>query len=394
MKLLIENAITSEDYHLWILLMDMSKAFDTVRRLTLLEDLRHILKPEELHLCKLLIEDVQLSIRCGCETGEPFTTKQGIAQGDCLSAIFFILYLSKALGHKPHLQDHNYCNPEDITKPTPTHMEDHDYDISERKLNELYRRSMEISVQYADDCGYAIVSETNQLMKYRAATIPQQLKQRNLTCNETKNEDYHVTRKGTPDWKTCKYLGSLFDTEHDIKRRKILTLEAMKTMEHTWKNKLSLKKKLRIFNACVAPIFLSNSELWTTTKSTNGQIDAFQRRLLRQVLNIRYPKKMSNEKLQEVTKQDKWSHYIATQRLRWLGHVLRLPEDSPAKQALAEIERPVRKPRGSPKLKWITIVKQQLNILNISWEQAQEISQNRHRWRQVVLRWKVGQHAA
>ena len=168
----------------------------------------------------------------------------------------------------------------------------------------------------------------------------------------------------------------------------------MKTMEHTWKNKLSLKKKLRIFNACVAPIFLSNSELWTTTKSTNGQIDAFQRRLLRQVLNIRYPKKMSNEKLQELTKQDKWSHYIATQRLRWLGHVLRLPEDSPAKQALAEIERPVRKPRGSPKLKWITIVKQQLNILNISWEQAQDISQNRHRWRQVVLRWKVGQHAA
>ena len=37
-----------------------------------------------------------------------------------------------------------------------------------------------------------------------------------------------------------------------------------------------------------------------------------------------------------------WSLYISTQRLRWLGHALRLPEDSPAKQALYEIEKPTK----------------------------------------------------
>ena len=47
-------------------------------------------------------------------------------------------------------------------------------------------------MQYADDCGYAIISQTNELMKYRATTIPPSLKRRNLNCNEEKNEDYEV----------------------------------------------------------------------------------------------------------------------------------------------------------------------------------------------------------
>ena len=38
-KILAEEAITSKNYHLYIALMDMSKAFDTVRRHTLIEDL-------------------------------------------------------------------------------------------------------------------------------------------------------------------------------------------------------------------------------------------------------------------------------------------------------------------------------------------------------------------
>ena len=75
----------------------MSKAFDTVKRKILLEDLRIILDKDELHLCRLLIEDVKLCITCGKEKGEYFTTKKGICQGDCLSAIFFIIYLAKAL---------------------------------------------------------------------------------------------------------------------------------------------------------------------------------------------------------------------------------------------------------------------------------------------------------
>ena len=63
MKLLAEKAVTSSDYTTYILMMDMSKAFDTVSKPTLINDLKHILMSDELHFIKLLIQNVQLSVK-------------------------------------------------------------------------------------------------------------------------------------------------------------------------------------------------------------------------------------------------------------------------------------------------------------------------------------------
>ena len=113
---------------------------------------------DELHLCKILIENVTLSVKCGSTIGDHFTTQKGIAQGDCLSAIFFILYPSKAMNYHPHLHDHQYAVPQNLQKENQQHLQDHNYDMSEKKINELYHKAIEIAVQYADDCGYAILS--------------------------------------------------------------------------------------------------------------------------------------------------------------------------------------------------------------------------------------------
>ena len=96
-KLLAEKAICSSDYKIYILMLDMSKAFDTVDRNKLFEGLEEILLPEELHLLHLLTNNVKLKVKAGKEYGTDFTTLKGIMQGDCLSAILFIFYLAMAL---------------------------------------------------------------------------------------------------------------------------------------------------------------------------------------------------------------------------------------------------------------------------------------------------------
>ena len=216
------------------------------------------------------------------------------------------------------LQDHSYAIRDDIKcDPLPEHLKEHDYQMTEEKINQLYHQAIELAVQYADDCGYAILSENKNLMNYRATTIPPTLRKRNLMCNEEKNEDFLIKNKGNETWKSCKYLGSLLDTAKDIKRRKALTISAMKDSDHIWKSPVfSQKSKLRIFESYIKPIFLSNSELWTTTSSLEGQIDSFQRRLLRWAINVRYPKKISTKELKEKLKYQPWSIYISTQRLR------------------------------------------------------------------------------
>ena len=92
-KLLAERAITSSTCDIFfegLLLLDTSKAFDTVCRNKLLTDLQEVLEPDEMHMMAVLIGGVVLTVKVGKELGEQFKTEVGIAQGDCLSSVLFI----------------------------------------------------------------------------------------------------------------------------------------------------------------------------------------------------------------------------------------------------------------------------------------------------------------
>ena len=97
LKILIDKAITSTDYDLYILLLDMSKAFDTVNRKQLISELQQTLQPDELYLLSILTNRPHLSVTVDGDSGDFFPTFVGICQGDCLSAVLFIFYMSCAL---------------------------------------------------------------------------------------------------------------------------------------------------------------------------------------------------------------------------------------------------------------------------------------------------------
>ena len=99
-KVLAEKAITSKDYETHLLMLDMSKAFDTVQRKSLFDELQEILPEDKLHMLYILINDVNLKVRCGQTTGEKINTNIGVQQGDCLSPVLFTLYLAAALETK------------------------------------------------------------------------------------------------------------------------------------------------------------------------------------------------------------------------------------------------------------------------------------------------------
>ena len=158
----------------------------------------------------------------------------------------------------------------------------------------------------------------------------------------------HVVDK-TPDCRNCKLLGRKLSTEKDINRRKGLTIDSMREMEYIYKSKaFSIQMKIRAFDAFPASVFLYNSELWTVTTTIKKQINSFQRRMLRQEINIRWPKKISSEDLYSRTKAEPRSKIIKWRRLNWLGHLVRLPKETPARQALEEALQPAKKKKGRP----------------------------------------------
>ena len=61
-------------------MLDMSKAFDTVNRSTLMQELAKVLKPDELQIINVLTNN-QLEIQCGNENSDAFETDTGVPQG-------------------------------------------------------------------------------------------------------------------------------------------------------------------------------------------------------------------------------------------------------------------------------------------------------------------------
>ena len=265
-----------------------------------------------------------------------------------------------------------------------------------------------IDMQYADDINY--ITQNYGRIQDHKEEVPPKLEARDLITNPTKDEEFKVQRKYDPaecsncspckrcmkcksckqciyckDWKKCKVLGSMLDTDTDIKRRKALALDAMRSLDYYWKSKRrSAATKMRIFDALVSSIFLYNSYLWAMNQTRNGAIDSFQRRLLRHALNLKWPKKISNEHLYNLTKATPWSETIKSRRLSWFGHMMRLPETTPVRIALKEAQKEVKLPRGRPKTTWLSCMKNQLSDIGLSWEQATELAGDRAGWRERI----------
>ena len=165
LKLLIEKAITSSDYNVYILLLDMSKAFDTVNRRILMEELQKVLQPDEIYLLSVLTNRPLLSIYLDGQRGEGFNTYVGICQGDCLSAVLFIFYLACALQEKPDDQP-----PKDL--------------------------KAFLDIFYADDLTFATTSSEHR--QYIKETTPNKLQKYNLFANKSKTEEGEAPDRRPP----------------------------------------------------------------------------------------------------------------------------------------------------------------------------------------------------
>ena len=354
----------------------MSKAFDCVDRKMLIEDLKNIVDQDELHILKILIEDVTLQVKNSKKTGEKFITNVGVPQGDCLSPILFTFYLAQALKSEeiPQDKDHTYAKrglPQDI---------DHNYAKSEEKLL--------IDMQYADDINWN--SASKEKIEEIENKIPQKLEKRKLIINKDKTEKYTLGNKEDESWKSCKYLGSVLDTEKDIVRRKQLGMSAFKQYQHILQSKkILLEARMRLFDTYVSSIFLYNSELWTLTKTLSNTIDIFHRNLLRKVLKVKWPYVIKNEKLYSQTKEIKWTARIKGRRMRFLGHFLRLPENCPAKLAFNECNCKTIRERGANKKTLLKLYNEDLKTidsnLNLQDRNIFYLAQDRNQWRDKVV---------
>ena len=95
-----------------------------------------------------------------------------------------------------------------------------------------------------------------------------------------------------------------------------------------------------------------------------NEIDDFQRNLLRKIVGIKYPFIIRNEILYKRTNEKPWSNILQIRRLRWVGHMMRLPENAPLKLALTEACKHSKGFKNNNIITWIKTVKKDLKSIN------------------------------
>ena len=159
---------------------------------------------------------MKIAAKCCNYKSRFFSTDTGAPYGDCAKSRKITFYLAKSLettiaNDTPSLEEHNNMQSNyPIVSPN--------YQI-------------DIDQQYADDIRK--ISTSISAIEKMKDEVPVKLVQQGLKINESKMEEYTIKRANCDNrWRDFKLLESLLDTQNDIKRKKVLAINAANKLKH------------------------------------------------------------------------------------------------------------------------------------------------------------------
>ena len=196
---------------------------------------------------------------------------------------------------------------------------------------------MPLEWEYADDVDFA--KEKLPPLKTLLFVIHNTLEEWNLKVNKAKTEFVHIhldNPTGEESWRTSKSLGLILCSKADLTHRCILGTAAFRSLWAMWMRRplLTLEKRLLIYHTITVPIMLYNCDSWAVPKTSLNQLDKCHRHHLRSILGIQLPNTISNNHLYTRCNSKPLSVTVHEHQWSILGHVLRMPQDTPSHFAL------------------------------------------------------------
>ena len=140
-----------------------------------------------------------------------------------------------------------------------------------------------------------------------------------------------------------------------------------------------------VFRAVVLSTLLYACETWTLYSRDVKQRAKFQQTKLRKIFRVRWKDKITNNKILTHASLPSIEATILQHRLRWVGHIARMPPTRLPKIILCEELAEGKRPRGGPKRPFKDQLKRSLAQANIPDNNWETIAHERHSWK-VKLR--------
>ncbi|MES9976933.1 MAG: reverse transcriptase domain-containing protein [Candidatus Thiodiazotropha sp.] len=158
------------------------------------------------------------------------------------------------------------------------------------------------------------------------------------------------------------YLGSVISAggsvEIEVTTRIAKARLAFTNLNHLWRRRdISLSLKGRVYSATVRAVLVYGCEAWPLRVEDMRKLSVFDHRCLRRISHTSWQHKVSNSDVRQRVFGNinckSIEEVISLHRLRWLGHVLRMPATRLPKRCLFALSGPGwKKIRGGQPMTW------------------------------------------
>ena len=396
---LLQEKCKLKNQDLYLLFIDLTKAFDTVNR----EGLWCIL--EKAGCPKLFVtlirsfhDDMKATVREGNEKATPFDVTSGTKQGCVLAPTLFSIFFSAMLS----VAFKDCIDGVDIVSRFDRNL----FDCKSSHFNATSKVSMSTirDLLFADDCALAACSLES--LQHLCDNFASAARRFGLTISIKKTEAMYQPPPGvsyeapvvTIDGARLnavsifKYLGGIISNDASIdaeitSRISRATVAFGRLTKRLWLNRnVRFSTKISVYRAAVITSLLYGCETWTLKRKHIICLEKFHQSCIRKIARIRWFHKVTNYEVLERCNIPSALSMVESSCLRWTGHVVRM-DNSRIPKALLYGRLSAGTSRQGNHKTYSSNVKSILRSCDIDCMHLETEAENRTSWRSTC---KIG----
>ena len=119
------------------------------------------------------------------------------------------------------------------------------------------------------------------------------------------------------------------------------------------------------------------------TERTRSRVQAAEMRFLRRIVGVSRADRVRNATVLESVGIESLLFWVEKSQLRWLGHVLRMPQDRTVHRLL-KVVLDTRRPVGRPRKRWIDQAHDLCHRIGLDKDQIEAQAEDRAGWRRLI----------
>lgn len=394
----LQEKCREQHQDLFMVFVDLSKAFDTVQRELLWDVLLWIGCPIKfVNILRQFHDGMAARVKIRGQVSDPFPVRTGVRQGCVLAPVLFNIFLLcvTQLLHK---------GIEDSSGVTVVYRLDGNlFNIRRLQATTKLHRVRILELQYADDC--AFVSHTPQDLQSVLNAAVRAYGRMGLTININKTEvicQWNANIPPTPPIFTIageplsvvpsfRYLGSVLSDDNTIdnevqNRIKQASAAFGRLRRRVFQNKnLHLNTKIGVYQAVCITTLLYSCESWVTYSRYIKTLEQFHIRCLQRILGITWHDRVPHNEILRRTGCRSIEVTVTLHQLRWLGHVIRMPYNRMPRKVLYGQLHQGQRLAGGQKKRFKDQIKTALKRCKLKPGDLENMAADRNTWRRLCL---------